>query len=100
VSPSPTALPTHTTPSLPPSAAEVRAPRRAAPRRTPRASASARLRPPLPPLEQLPVAFVSTILLPRVGNAAEHAAAVIFAMKNKMELSIGVAVRAVSPGAE
>ena len=41
---------------------------------------------------QLPVAFVSTILLPIVGNAAEHASAVIFAMKNKMELSIGVAV--------
>jgi len=41
---------------------------------------------------RIPVAFVSTILLPIVGNAAEHAAAVIFAMKNKMELSIGVAV--------
>jgi len=40
----------------------------------------------------IPVAFVSTILLPIVGNAAEHASAVIFAMKNKMELSIGVAV--------
>mmetsp|Transcript_23591 Transcript_23591/g.56853 ORF Transcript_23591/g.56853 Transcript_23591/m.56853 type:complete len:176 (+) Transcript_23591:1267-1794(+) len=40
----------------------------------------------------IPVAFVSTILLPIVGNAAEHAAAVIFAVKNKMELSIGVAV--------
>ncbi|KAL3930076.1 MAG: hypothetical protein SGPRY_001689 [Prymnesium sp.] len=41
---------------------------------------------------RIPVAFVSTILLPIVGNAAEHAAAVIFATKNKMELSIGVAV--------
>jgi len=40
----------------------------------------------------IPIAFVSTILLPIVGNAAEHASAVVFAMKNKMELSIGVAV--------
>ena len=40
----------------------------------------------------LPLAFVSTILLPIVGNAAEHASAVIFALKDKMELSIGVAV--------
>ena len=31
------------------------------------------------------VAFVSTILLPIVGNAAEHASAVLFAMKNKMD---------------
>ena len=40
----------------------------------------------------MPVAFVSTILLPIVGNAAEHAAAVLFALKNKMDLSLGVAV--------
>jgi len=38
------------------------------------------------------VAFVSTILLPIVGNAAEHAAAVLFAMKNKTDLAIGVAI--------
>jgi hypothetical protein len=36
--------------------------------------------------------FISTIILPIVGNAAEHASAVIFAMKDRMEISIGVAV--------
>lgn len=29
-------------------------------------------------------AFISAILLPIVGNAAEHAAAIMFAMKNKV----------------
>ncbi|CAL6373806.1 unnamed protein product [Bathycoccus prasinos] len=38
------------------------------------------------------VAFISVILLPIVGNAAEHASAVMFAMKNKMDISLGVAV--------
>merc|ERR1712216_1079196 len=37
-------------------------------------------------------AFISVILLPIVGNAAEHASAVMFAMKNKMDISLGVAV--------
>lgn len=32
------------------------------------------------------------ILLPLVGNAAEHLTAVTVAMKNKMDLAIGVAV--------
>ena len=41
---------------------------------------------------RMPVAFVSTILLPIVGNAAEHASAVLFAAKGKMDLSLGVAV--------
>lgn len=36
--------------------------------------------------------FVGLILLPIVGNAAEHATAVTVAMKDKMDLSIGVAV--------
>jgi len=36
--------------------------------------------------------FVGIILLPIVGNAAEHVTAVSVAMKNKMDLSIGVAV--------
>jgi Ca2+:H+ antiporter len=36
--------------------------------------------------------FIGTIVLPIVGNAAEHASAVIFAMKNRMEISIGVAI--------
>ena len=38
------------------------------------------------------VAFISVLLLPTVGNAAEHASAVMFAMKNKMDISLGVAV--------
>ena len=36
--------------------------------------------------------FVGLILLPIVGNAAEHVTAVTSAMKNKMDLAIGVAV--------
>jgi Ca2+:H+ antiporter len=31
-------------------------------------------------------------LLPIVGNAAEHAAAIIFAMRGKMDISMGIAV--------
>jgi Ca2+:H+ antiporter len=38
------------------------------------------------------MAFLSTILLPIVGNAAEHAGAVVFAVKNKMDMSLGVAI--------
>uniref|UniRef100_A0A061RVE4 Vacuolar cation/proton exchanger n=1 Tax=Tetraselmis sp. GSL018 TaxID=582737 RepID=A0A061RVE4_9CHLO len=40
----------------------------------------------------VPLPFVSTILLPIVGNAAEHAAAVMFALKNKTNISLGVAI--------
>ncbi len=36
--------------------------------------------------------FAGVILLPVVGNAAEHATAVTVAMKNKMDLSVSVAV--------
>eukprot|EP00735_Rhodelphis_limneticus_P010943 TRINITY_DN394_c0_g1::TRINITY_DN394_c0_g1_i1::g.7558::m.7558 TRINITY_DN394_c0_g1::TRINITY_DN394_c0_g1_i1::g.7558 ORF type:complete len:454 (+),score=95.08,sp/Q99385/VCX1_YEAST/45.69/5e-97,Na_Ca_ex/PF01699.19/99,Na_Ca_ex/PF01699.19/9.4e-20,Na_Ca_ex/PF01699.19/1.4e-24,SBF/PF01758.11/5.5e+03,SBF/PF01758.11/1.1e+03,SBF/PF01758.11/0.3,SBF/PF01758.11/2.7e+03 TRINITY_DN394_c0_g1_i1:61-1362(+) len=36
--------------------------------------------------------FIGLILLPIVGNAAEHATAVTVAMKGKMDLSIGVAL--------
>lgn len=36
--------------------------------------------------------FVGIILLPIVGNAAEHATAVSCAIKNKLDLSIGVAI--------
>jgi Ca2+:H+ antiporter len=36
--------------------------------------------------------FVGVILLPIIGNAAEHATAVTVAMKNKMDLSVSVAV--------
>ncbi|KAK6537260.1 hypothetical protein TWF694_011453 [Orbilia ellipsospora] len=37
-------------------------------------------------------AFIGLILLPIVGNAAEHVTAVTVAAKNKMDLAIGVAV--------
>ncbi|OAV87689.1 calcium/proton exchanger [Puccinia triticina 1-1 BBBD Race 1] len=40
----------------------------------------------------IPKAFIGLILLPIVGNAAEHVTAVFMAMKGKMELAIGVAV--------
>ncbi|CAO3626844.1 unnamed protein product [Mucor fragilis] len=36
--------------------------------------------------------FVGLILLPIVGNAAEHVSAVTFAMKDKMNLCIGIAI--------
>ncbi|KAI1611339.1 Ca2+:H+ antiporter [Exophiala viscosa] len=36
--------------------------------------------------------FIGLILIPIVGNAAEHVTAVIVAWKNKMDLAIGVAV--------
>lgn len=38
------------------------------------------------------VAFISVILLPIVGNAAEHASAIMFAVKDKLDITIGVAV--------
>ncbi|KAK3206523.1 hypothetical protein Dsin_020569 [Dipteronia sinensis] len=38
------------------------------------------------------VSFISIILLPIVGNAAEHAGSVIFAFKNKLDISLGVAL--------
>ncbi|KAL2332877.1 hypothetical protein Fmac_014090 [Flemingia macrophylla] len=40
----------------------------------------------------IPVAFISVILLPLVGNAAEHASAIMFAMKDKLDISLGVAI--------
>ncbi|KAK9377899.1 Sodium/calcium exchanger protein-domain-containing protein [Lipomyces chichibuensis] len=36
--------------------------------------------------------FIGLIIIPIVGNAAEHVTAVVVAMKNKMELAIGVAL--------
>ncbi|GAV75483.1 Na_Ca_ex domain-containing protein [Cephalotus follicularis] len=36
--------------------------------------------------------FISIILLSIVGNAAEHAGAVIFAFKNKLDITLGVAL--------
>ncbi|CAI0442279.1 unnamed protein product [Linum tenue] len=40
----------------------------------------------------MPMAFISVILLPIVGNAAEHASAIMFAMKDKLDISLGVAI--------
>ena len=40
----------------------------------------------------IPIMFVSTVLLPLVGNAAEHASAIIFAYRNKMDIALGIAV--------
>ncbi|KAI5474781.1 calcium:hydrogen antiporter [Pseudohyphozyma bogoriensis] len=40
----------------------------------------------------IPKAFIGLILLPIVGNAAEHVTSVWMAMKGKMELTIGVSV--------
>ena len=37
----------------------------------------------------VPTAFIGLILLPIVGNAAEHVTAVWMALKGKMELTIG-----------
>ena len=36
--------------------------------------------------------FVGVIVVAVVGNAAEHSTAVMVAMKNKMELSLGIAI--------
>ncbi|GLT37602.1 hypothetical protein SLA2020_119100 [Shorea laevis] len=38
------------------------------------------------------MSFISIIVLPIVGNAAEHAGAIIFAYKNKLDISLGVAL--------
>eukprot|EP01023_Acetabularia_acetabulum_P004879 TRINITY_DN12049_c0_g1_i3.p1 TRINITY_DN12049_c0_g1~~TRINITY_DN12049_c0_g1_i3.p1 ORF type:complete len:534 (-),score=92.77 TRINITY_DN12049_c0_g1_i3:1291-2892(-) len=40
----------------------------------------------------IPMPFLSTIVLPIVGNAAEHASAIVFAHRNRMEITLGVAV--------
>ncbi len=54
------------------------------PRTVTTADASTQLHVPLP--------FLTTVIVPIVGNAAEHASAVIFAVKNRMEISLGVAM--------
>ncbi|KAM5582779.1 hypothetical protein ABKV19_002954 [Rosa sericea] len=41
---------------------------------------------------KIPISFISVILLPIVGNAAEHASAIMFAMKDKLDISLGVAI--------
>jgi len=40
----------------------------------------------------IPTSFLSAILLPIVGNAAEHASAIIFAYRGRMSLTMGIAV--------
>uniref|UniRef100_A0A2P2LBS9 Vacuolar cation/proton exchanger n=1 Tax=Rhizophora mucronata TaxID=61149 RepID=A0A2P2LBS9_RHIMU len=40
----------------------------------------------------LSVSFISIILLAIVGNAAEHAGAIIFALRNKLDITLGVAL--------
>jgi Ca2+:H+ antiporter len=36
--------------------------------------------------------FVGLIVVPIIGNAAEHSSAVLMAMKNRMDLAVGIAV--------
>ncbi|XP_050380471.1 vacuolar cation/proton exchanger 3-like [Argentina anserina] len=40
----------------------------------------------------LSVSFLSLILVPILGNAAEHAGSIIFALKNKLDISLGVSL--------
>ncbi|GAX81601.1 hypothetical protein CEUSTIGMA_g9029.t1 [Chlamydomonas eustigma] len=40
----------------------------------------------------VPLPFLVTILLPIVGNAAEHSSAVMFALRDRIEVALGVAV--------
>lgn len=40
----------------------------------------------------LSTAFVGLIVIPIIGNAAEHSSAVTFAMKNKMDLAVVIAI--------
>ena len=41
---------------------------------------------------RIPTTFTTTILLPIIGNAAEHASAIVFAYKNRMEITMGIAI--------
>jgi len=40
----------------------------------------------------IPSMFIGMILLPIVGNAAEHSAAIIFAYKNKLDIALGISM--------
>lgn len=40
----------------------------------------------------LPKQFIGIILVPIVGNAAEHSSAIVFATKNRLDISVGVAL--------
>ena len=41
---------------------------------------------------RIPTSFLSAILLPIVGNAAEHASAIMFAYRGRMEITMGIAI--------
>lgn len=41
---------------------------------------------------RIPTVFVGLILIPVVGNAAEHASAVFFALKNKLDVAVEIAI--------
>ena len=40
----------------------------------------------------IPTVFVGLILIPVIGNAAEHASAIFFAIKNKVDITVEIAV--------
>uniref|UniRef100_A0A7N2M804 Sodium/calcium exchanger membrane region domain-containing protein n=1 Tax=Quercus lobata TaxID=97700 RepID=A0A7N2M804_QUELO len=40
----------------------------------------------------MPVSFISVILLPLVGNAVNHASAITFAMKEKLDITLGISI--------
>ena len=40
----------------------------------------------------LPVLFVGLILIPVIGNAAEHSSAVLFALRNRMDITLEIAI--------
>ncbi|KAF3332574.1 vacuolar cation/proton exchanger 1a-like protein [Carex littledalei] len=44
----------------------------------------------------IPVRFICVILLPIAGNATEHASAIIFAFKNKIDITLGVTLGSAS----
>ena len=44
---------------------------------------------------KIPPMFVAAIILPIAGNATEHAGAVIFAYKNRVSISLGIALGSV-----
>ena len=41
---------------------------------------------------KIPTEFIAAIIVPIIGNAAEHASAIVFAGKNKLNITLGVAV--------
>jgi Ca2+:H+ antiporter len=47
-----------------------------------------------PTIKQLgiPAAFVGLIIIPIIGNAAEHASAVMFAVKDRVDITVEIAV--------